>query len=70
MEEGPADLKVTSFRKEGQSSHQLKMKASASYNCSSTWLYELGRELGEKKGHTCCSDVCWLCIQGEIEILA
>lgn len=59
MEEGPADSQVTSSRKEGrkegQRSGQLKMKASASYNCSATWLYELGRELGGK-GHVCCSD--------------
>lgn len=69
MEEGPADLRVTSSRKEGQSSGQLKMKASASYNCSATWLYELGRELGEK-GHVCCSDGWRPRIQEEIAILA
>lgn len=37
-EEGPADSQVTSSRKEGQSSGQLKMKASASYGCFATCL--------------------------------
>lgn len=59
MEEGPADSQVTSSRKEGQ------RKASSSYNCSATWLYELGRELGEKGG-VCCSNGWRPCVQGEI----